>query len=277
VVRVTGQSISLAYMTSLVVALVTATGLLATFYRIALRRPGFQRRVWPGAALAVGIGVIASVAFGYYAAHLAQFRLFYGSLAAVAITLGGFGVAVWPSCSVRSSMSCSNGRLRATRRRPTTMKSSPSELVMVGWSERVALPEWGVKRLKAKIDTGARTSAVHVENIRRMRGNRIAFDVVTDSDPEKWIPVVTRPSRRSTVRSSNGHETFRYFVKTQMVLGGIQLDIELSLVDRGDMRFRMLIGRTALAGQFIVNCAHRMITHKPKSARLSQPAGGNPK
>lgn len=94
VMRVTGQPIALAYVTSLLVALATATGLLAAFYRIALRRPGFQRRVWPGAALAVGIGVIASVAFGYYAAHLAQFRLFYGSLAAVAITLGW----LWGCC-----------------------------------------------------------------------------------------------------------------------------------------------------------------------------------
>lgn len=143
---------------------------------------------------------------------------------------------------------------------------------MVGWSERVALPLWGVRRLKAKIDTGARTSAVHVENIKRLKANRISFDVVTDSDPEKWIHVVTRPSRRSPVRSSNGQETFRYFVKTTMVLGGIELDIELSLVDRGDMRFRMLIGRTALAGQFVVNCAHRMITHKRKSAKLGAPA-----
>lgn len=148
---------------------------------------------------------------------------------------------------------------------------------MVGWSERVALPAWGVKKLKAKIDTGARTSAVHVENIRRLRGNRIAFDVVTDADPDKWIPVVTRPSRLSPVRSSNGHETFRYFVKTLMVLGGIELEIELSLVDRGDMRFRMLIGRTALAGQFVVNCAHRMITRKTKPARLTSSVAGSSK
>ncbi|MDX2055237.1 MAG: YihY/virulence factor BrkB family protein [Polyangiaceae bacterium] len=94
VTRVTGLSVSFAYLTSLVMALLTATGLLAAFYRIALRRPGFRRRVWPGALVAIGIGVISSIAFGYYATHLAQFRLFYGSLAAVAITLAW----LWGCC-----------------------------------------------------------------------------------------------------------------------------------------------------------------------------------
>jgi hypothetical protein len=148
------------------------------------------------------------------------------------------------------------------------VKATGKDLVVVGWSERVDLPDWGVTRLKAKIDTGARTSAVHVENIRELRGQRIAFDVVTGVSRDTWVRVVTRTSRRSAVRSSNGQEASRYFVKTQMVLGGISREIELSLVDRADMRFRMLIGRTALAGSFLVDAAHRSITRRRKSAKL---------
>jgi membrane protein len=70
-----------------VVALLGATTALAGFFRIAVHRPDVERRVWPGAALSVGIGGLASYLFGYYAQHLARFSLFYGSLTAVAIVL----------------------------------------------------------------------------------------------------------------------------------------------------------------------------------------------
>lgn len=70
-----------------VVALLGTTTALAGFFRIAVHRPDVERRVWPGAALSVGIGGLASYLFGYYAQHLARFSLFYGSLTAVAIVL----------------------------------------------------------------------------------------------------------------------------------------------------------------------------------------------
>lgn len=69
------------------VAIGSMTALLAGFFRIAVDRPGVERRVWPGALLTIVIGGIASALFGYYASNLARFALFYGSLAAVAITL----------------------------------------------------------------------------------------------------------------------------------------------------------------------------------------------
>jgi len=68
--------------------LLIATGLLAGFFRLAVIRPGVARRVWPGALLTVGASGSASLAFAYYAHHLARFALFYGTLSAVAITLG---------------------------------------------------------------------------------------------------------------------------------------------------------------------------------------------
>jgi len=68
--------------------LLISAALLAGFFRIAVKRPGIRRRVWPGALLTIAVGGSASLAFAYYAHHLARFALFYGSLAAVAITLG---------------------------------------------------------------------------------------------------------------------------------------------------------------------------------------------
>ena len=70
-----------------IVALLAATAMLAGFFRIAVHRPDVERRVWPGAAMTVAIGGLASYLFGYYAQHLASFSLFYGSLTAVAIVL----------------------------------------------------------------------------------------------------------------------------------------------------------------------------------------------
>ncbi|MEO7035839.1 MAG: YihY/virulence factor BrkB family protein [Polyangiaceae bacterium] len=72
----------------LALVLLIASALLSGFFRLAVIRPGLKRRVWPGALLTVGASTSASVAFAYYAHHLARFALFYGTLSAVAITLG---------------------------------------------------------------------------------------------------------------------------------------------------------------------------------------------
>lgn len=72
---------------SIVVALLGATAALALFFRVAVHRPGLNRRIWPGALVTVAIGGLASSAFGYYARSIQSFAVFYGSLAAVAIAL----------------------------------------------------------------------------------------------------------------------------------------------------------------------------------------------
>jgi membrane protein len=83
------------HVVTLVVSVLITTALLAAFFRIAVQRPGIPRRVWPGAAMAVGIGCSASYAFAYYAATLAEFSLYYGSLAAVAVGM----VWLWLWCA----------------------------------------------------------------------------------------------------------------------------------------------------------------------------------
>ena len=149
-------------------------------------------------------------------------------------------------------------RLRAHAKHPVVKSKA-----LVGWSEYVDLPDWGVRGLKAKIDTGARSSALHVEDIEPLRGGRVRFVVIVHKEKrDRHVHVEARVVRRSRVRSSTGHYEYRYFVATTLRLGGIEREIEISLVDREKMRFRMLIGRTALAGAFIVDPSKRRAAYK---------------
>ena len=91
-----GAGATLGSVLALLFALLTATTLLAAFYRVGVYRPGVRRRVWPGAVVTVVIGFFISAAFGYYVRELARFALFYGSLAAVAVMLAW----LWLLCGV---------------------------------------------------------------------------------------------------------------------------------------------------------------------------------
>jgi hypothetical protein len=130
--------------------------------------------------------------------------------------------------------------------------------VVIGWNEQVDLPDWHIRGLRAKIDTGARTSALHVDGLEVLPRRRLSYYVVLHRrDQDRRIHVVAPIARRSRVRSSTGEYTLRYFVRTRVRLAGVEREIEISLVDRGDMMFRMLIGRTALAGHFLVDPNHK--------------------
>jgi hypothetical protein len=145
---------------------------------------------------------------------------------------------------------------------------SPAEPVLVGWTEYVDLPDWNVRRLRAKIDTGARSSALHVEDIVELPRDRIRFTVVLHREKQdRRIRVSARVRRRSRVRSSNGIVENRFFVRTTLVLGPVEREVELSLVNRGKMNHRMLLGRTALAGPFLIDVDRRMVLSTKKKKR----------
>ncbi len=145
------------------------------------------------------------------------------------------------------------------------------EPVLIGWTEYVDLPDWGVRRLRAKVDTGARTSALHVENIVELPRKRLRFDVVLHREKrDRRIRVVAPIHRRSRVRSSNGETETRYFVKTSMKLGRVERKVELSLVDRGRMIHRMLLGRTALSGPFMIDPDRRMVQSPKKRKKKTR-------
>jgi hypothetical protein len=135
---------------------------------------------------------------------------------------------------------------------------------VIGWTEYVDLPDWGVRRLRAKVDTGARSSALHVENIRELGRGMVTFDVVLHrGHRDRRVSVRTHVKRRSRVRSSNGDLAQRLFVETTLRLGGVEKRIEVGLVDRAKMIHRMLLGRAALSGPFLVDVDHRMLHSKP--------------
>lgn len=141
--------------------------------------------------------------------------------------------------------------------------------VLIGWTENVDLPEWDVRKLRAKVDTGARSSALHVENIVELPRNRVRFDIVLHRKKRnRRYHVTSRIERRSRVRSSNGSTETRYFVRTLLRLGPVEKMIEVSLVDRGAMIHRMLLGRTALSGPFLIDVDKRMV-QTPKKRRVS--------
>ena len=133
-----------------------------------------------------------------------------------------------------------------------------NEKPIIGRREYVAFPDWGIEGVEAKIDTGARTSAIHVDNVKRLPGRRVRFDVVLSRRrPDRCVRVETDLVRFTRVRSSTGHQQERFVVATKMRIGAVRRKIELSLVSRKQMLCRMLLGRTALSDFLIdVNVKH---------------------
>jgi ribosomal protein S6--L-glutamate ligase len=129
------------------------------------------------------------------------------------------------------------------------------EPIVLGWREWVALPQLGLPALKAKIDTGAKTSALHafsIETFGPMDAPRVRFGVHPvdyDSNVEVWC--TAKVIDRRHVRSSNGQAEQRYIINTPIRVAGHEWPIEISLSNRHTMAHRMLLGRTALDAQSI--------------------------
>jgi hypothetical protein len=142
-------------------------------------------------------------------------------------------------------------------------RSDPDPLV-IGAIEYVDFPEWRILRLRAKIDTGARTSALHVEDIRELAPDRVRFDVrLSRNQSDRRVTVEARVVRRGQVRLSNGELETRIFVAVRLRIGPVEREIEVGLVDRGRMIFRMLIGRRALGQAFLIDPSRRYLLTKP--------------
>lgn len=131
------------------------------------------------------------------------------------------------------------------------------KLPTIGWREWVELPDIGSGKLKAKTDTGARSSALHVVSTEEYEENGVKF-VRFEVHPEQrdtstvWraeSPIVDYRE----IRSSNGKIDLRPVILTDLVALGDTFPIELTLADRSEMGFRMLLGREALRGRFLVD------------------------
>ncbi|TRX75153.1 retropepsin-like aspartic endopeptidase RimB [Pseudomonas mangiferae] len=141
------------------------------------------------------------------------------------------------------------------------------QLQVIGLREWIALPQLGMVGLRAKVDTGASTSALHASDI-----------VPYERDGTRWVRFTahfgTLVQRRhrcdapvvsvKTIKSSNGHAQQRYVIRTAMALGDRVWPIEFTLTCRRNMRYRVLIGSKALVeGQFLVNPALSYVQDKP--------------
>ena len=145
--------------------------------------------------------------------------------------------------------------------------SREGDEIVAGWRERVDLPDWNITRLPAKLDTGARTSALHVDNLRALPGGVVSFDVVLSRRRSDRRVHVEAPVVRTTrVRSSTGALTLRHVVRTRLRMGPIDREIEINLVDRGPMIHRMLVGRSGLGG-IAVAADRRYAITRPRRGR----------
>jgi hypothetical protein len=152
-----------------------------------------------------------------------------------------------------------------------------SELRIIGVAEYVVFPDWGIENLSARVDTGAQTSALHVENIELLPGSRVRFDVrLRRDDSAARVTIETKVSRRTSVRSSTGHSAPRLFVKAHVRLGGREQQIEVGLVDRRNMLYRMLLGRSALKGRFLVDVTKRYALGSGAQAKLVKSRARSP-
>ena len=129
--------------------------------------------------------------------------------------------------------------------------------MVLGWREWVALPELGLDRIKAKVDTGARTSALHAFELRTFDQDgrrRVEFKMhPRQRDSETVVVCVADVIDERIVRDSGGHSENRLVIRTPVMIGDRRWPIELTLTARDDMLFRMLLGRTAMKGRAIVN------------------------
>lgn len=141
------------------------------------------------------------------------------------------------------------------------------QAIWLGWREWVSLPELGIDRIKAKIDTGARTSALHafqIETFREQGRDKIRFRIHplqrrTDIEQTCLAELVDRRE----VMDSGGHRERRYVIITPVAIGRRQWPIEVTLTDRDIMNFRMLLGRTAMQESILINPAASYLTGKP--------------
>jgi len=140
----------------------------------------------------------------------------------------------------------------------TAKPEDTSTSLVVGWREWVGLPDLGLPAIKAKVDTGARTSAIHASDIQQFQ----------QEDGTDWVSFTVMPIQRLTnisrrchaplvdirkVTDSGGHSEERFFISTSLVVGGLTRVVEVTLAQRTDMLFRMLLGRTSMVPGIVVN------------------------
>lgn len=154
-------------------------------------------------------------------------------------------------------------------------------LPVLGWKEQVALPDWGIPRLRAKLDTGARSSALHVEEVDEVGTTELdgatvpllRFVVLSGRRDAPTRHEVTAPAlERKNVRDTGGKEEDRPVVRTRIACGPVDVVADVTLTRRDLMNFRMLLGRLTLQDACVVDPAHGYLhTPEPPSRVRTEP------
>lgn len=145
---------------------------------------------------------------------------------------------------------------------PNSAKRPAKPRIELGWAELVDLPDLGLIDLPAKIDSGARTSSLHATHIRIIGtgdDRRVSFRVRKGRGSRSRVFDMPLFENR-VVRSSNGAYEDRPVIRTPLVLGGIIQLVEITLTHRGTMAFPMLVGRSTLKRDYLVNCRRKYAT-----------------
>ncbi len=139
------------------------------------------------------------------------------------------------------------------------MTGKVTEKPMLGWREWVSLPALNLDPIKAKIDTGARSSALHAFSIEKYHKGGALWVMFALHPLQTREDIVVEchaaVKDRRLVSDSGGHKQRRYVIETPLLIGQTLITAEMTLTNRDSMRFRMLLGRTAMNGHFIIDPA----------------------
>jgi hypothetical protein len=160
------------------------------------------------------------------------------------------------------------------KKRPKDTVQKP-RLPVIGWREWVALPQLGIAFIKPKIDTGARSSSLHASGVEEFRrGDRtfVRFRVhPIQRNKDFGVKAEAEVLEYRHVKSSSGQKTRRPVIVTEIEVLGERWPIELTLADRDEMGFRMLLGREAIRGRFLVDTGKSYYGGKPLAKRKKKP------
>lgn len=131
---------------------------------------------------------------------------------------------------------------------------------LIGWRERVHLPRLGLGPLIAKIDTGARSAALHAEHI-EIKNQHVSFSVPVNGR-NQYFELPVKDQRR--VKSTSGHSEVRVVVETEIMIGTALFMAEVTLTDRADMGVPMLLGRATIRGKYIVHPGRSFLISRSK-------------
>lgn len=150
-----------------------------------------------------------------------------------------------------------------------------ADLPVLGWKEHAALPDWGIRRLRVKLDTGARSSALHVESMHTIAEHERDGETLPVLELEMLMGSRDAPDRRTVVvpaigfrrvRDTGARAEVRPVVRTRVVCGPVDIEAEITVTDRTGMNFRMLLGRLTMQGRCLVDPQHGYL-HSPRPPR----------